>query len=144
MKLKNKKLLKDKAYIDGVWVDGPARYDVTNPADGEVIGCAPDLGAGETRAAIAAAEKAFPAWAKKTAKERAAILRRWYELIVEHVDDLAVILTTEQGKPLAEAKGRFCMGPALLSGLPRKASGFTATLSPHRLPGHGLAFYASL
>ncbi|HOO82810.1 MAG TPA: NAD-dependent succinate-semialdehyde dehydrogenase [Alphaproteobacteria bacterium] len=135
MKLKNKKLLKDKAYIDGVWVDGPARYDVTNPADGEVIGCAPDLGAGETRAAIAAAEKAFPAWAKKTAKERAAILRRWYELIVEHVDDLAVILTTEQGKPLAEAKGEILYGASFVEWFAEEGKRVYGDLIPSPVAG---------
>ncbi|MCB9983108.1 MAG: NAD-dependent succinate-semialdehyde dehydrogenase [Rhodospirillales bacterium] len=135
MKLKNKNLLKDKAYIDGVWVDGPARYDVTNPADGEVIGSAPDLGVTETRAAIEAAEQAFPAWAKKTAKERATILRRWYELILENVDDLAVILTTEQGKPLAEAKGEILYGAGFVEWFAEEGKRVYGDLIPSPIAG---------
>ena len=100
-----------------------------------MIGCAPDLGAGETRAAIAAAEKAFPAWAKKTAKERAAILRRWYELIVEHVDDLAVILTTEQGKPLAEAKGEILYGASFVEWFAEEGKRVYGDLIPSPVAG---------
>ncbi|MCB1720222.1 MAG: NAD-dependent succinate-semialdehyde dehydrogenase, partial [Alphaproteobacteria bacterium] len=135
MILQNKNLLKDKAYIDGAWVDGRARYDVTNPADGEVVGRAPDLGAGETRKAIEAAERAFPAWAKKTAKERAVILRRWYELIVENVDDLAVILTTEQGKPLAEAKGEILYGASFVEWFAEEGKRVYGDLIPSPIAG---------
>src|SRR6185369_5693660 len=92
---------------DGKWVDADNRatLDVVNPATGEKIGTVPKMGAAETRRAIEAASRALPAWAKKTAKERAAILRRWYDLMLTHQDDLATIMTAEQGKPLAESKG---------------------------------------
>lgn len=135
MILQNKNLLKDKAYIDGAWVDGASRYDVTNPSDGEVVGSAPDLGASETRDAIAAAEQAFPAWAKKTAKERAGILRRWYELIVENADDLAVILTTEQGKPLVEAKGEVLYGASFVEWFAEEGKRVYGDLIPSPIAG---------
>ncbi len=97
-------LLKTQAFIDGAWVGEP-RMVVTDKATGEEIARVPEMGAAETNAAIAAAHRAFPAWSKLLAKERAKILRRWYELIVEHADELALLLTKEQGKPLPEAKG---------------------------------------
>ncbi|MCB1575517.1 MAG: aldehyde dehydrogenase family protein, partial [Xanthomonadales bacterium] len=102
--------------VDGQWIDHKqgATCDVGNPATGERLGTVPDLGADETNAAIDAAQAAFPAWAKKTAKERAQILRRMYELMLEHQDDLARILTAEQGKPLAEAKGEIAYSAAFL------------------------------
>ena len=85
---------------------------VNNPATGVRIGTVPRLGGAETRRAIEAAAAAFPAWRAKTAKERSAILRKWFELMLANVDDLALILTTEQGKPLAEAKGEVTIGAA--------------------------------
>ncbi|TDY16812.1 succinate-semialdehyde dehydrogenase/glutarate-semialdehyde dehydrogenase [Paraburkholderia sp. BL6665CI2N2] len=106
-KLKDPSLFRQDAYIDGKWQqsDSGETFVVVNPATGERIGTAPRMGADETRRAIDAANTAWPAWRKKTAKERAAIMRRWFELMIENADDLAFILTTEQGKPLAEAKG---------------------------------------
>jgi succinate-semialdehyde dehydrogenase/glutarate-semialdehyde dehydrogenase len=97
-------LLKNRCYVDGKWVGEPA-LPVTNPATGEEIAKVPLMSAAETRAAISAAERAFPAWSKTLAKERARILRRWFELQMEHADELALLMTMEQGKPLAEAKG---------------------------------------
>ena len=97
-------LLKKQCYVDGQWVGEPA-LPVTNPANGEEIAKVPLLGAKETKAAIAAAERAFPAWSKMLAKDRSKILRRWYDLMIEHADELAALMTAEQGKPLAEAKG---------------------------------------
>ncbi len=107
MKLKDKKLFRQQCYVDGKWIDaaGKATITVTNPADGKPLGVVPKLGGAETRKAIEAANRAWPAWRAKTGKERAAILRRFYELMVENADDLAAIMTLEQGKPLAEAKG---------------------------------------
>ncbi|HJZ19847.1 MAG TPA: aldehyde dehydrogenase family protein, partial [Bradyrhizobium sp.] len=107
MKLTDSNLLRMQAYIDGKWenANGGDTRDVVNPATGEKIGTIPDMGAAETRRAIEAAKAAFPAWAAKTAKERAAILRRWFELMMANQDDLATLMTAEQGKPLAEAKG---------------------------------------
>jgi succinate-semialdehyde dehydrogenase/glutarate-semialdehyde dehydrogenase len=97
-------LLKTKCYIDGNWTGEP-ELAVTDPATGNVIAKVPQIGAKGTKAAIAAAERAFPTWARLLAKERAKILRRWYELQIEHADELALLMTSEQGKPLAEAKG---------------------------------------
>src|SRR5690606_9427177 len=105
MKLRNASLLKDKCYINGKWVGGKAVIEVTNPATGKRVGTVPKLGQKETADAIKGADKAWPAWKGLTAKERAAILRKWFVLINDNADDLAYIMTTEQGKPLAEAKG---------------------------------------
>jgi len=99
-------LLRTQCLIDGQWVgaDSSKTFPVTNPATGEILARVPDMGAAETARAIAAAECAWAGWRGKTAKERAAVLRRWYELILNHTEDLARILTAEQGKPLAEAR----------------------------------------
>ncbi len=107
LQLKDPSLLRQQAYVNGAWcdADGGATLAVHNPANGELVGHVPLMGAAETRRAIEAANAAWPAWKKKTAKERSAILRRWYELMLAHADDLALIMTTEQGKPLAEARG---------------------------------------
>jgi succinate-semialdehyde dehydrogenase/glutarate-semialdehyde dehydrogenase len=114
--LKDPSLLRQHCYVDGAWIeaDGGGKVDVTNPATGEVIGTVPNLGATETRRAIEAAAQAFPAWAAKTAKERAAILKRWNDLMLANVDDLAVLMTAEQGKPLAEAKGEVAYAAAFI------------------------------
>jgi succinate-semialdehyde dehydrogenase/glutarate-semialdehyde dehydrogenase len=104
MKLKDPTLLKEQCYVDGAWIGAP-ETEVTNPATGEVIARVPKFGTAETRTAIAAAYKALPAWRAKTGKERANILRKWFELIIANRDDIGLIMTTEQGKPLAEAVG---------------------------------------
>jgi len=100
-------LFRQQAYIDGQWLDAAdgARQDIINPATGACIGQVPNLGAAEARQAIAAAERAWPAWRALTAKERSARLKRWHALMIEHTETLAQILTLEQGKPLAEARG---------------------------------------
>jgi len=103
MRLSDPHLLKDRCLIGGKWVGTP-KLEVNNPATGALVGRVPDVGVGETRAAIEAANAAFPAWSAKLAKERAAILRRWYELQRDNKEDLALLMTTEQGKPLAEAR----------------------------------------
>jgi succinate-semialdehyde dehydrogenase / glutarate-semialdehyde dehydrogenase len=112
--LKDKSLLKDKCYINGAWVGGDKNIDVTNPVDERVIGSVPRLGTAETRSAIEGAEKAQKLWAKKTAKERAGILRKWYNLMMEHQEDLAQILTAEQGKPLGESRGEIAYGASFI------------------------------
>jgi succinate-semialdehyde dehydrogenase/glutarate-semialdehyde dehydrogenase len=107
IELKDPSLLKQQSYIAGEWrhADSGATIDVRNPATGDKIGTVPKMGTAETRRAIEAARDAMPAWARKTAKERALILRKWYDLMSANIDDLAVIMTAEQGKPLAESKG---------------------------------------
>jgi succinate-semialdehyde dehydrogenase/glutarate-semialdehyde dehydrogenase len=112
--LKDPALLRQQCYVDGQWInaDDGKTMDVVNPATGRPIGTAPWFGAAETRRAIEAANRAWPAWREKTAKERADILRRWNDLMLAHVDDLALILTSEQGKPLAESKGEVTIGAA--------------------------------
>jgi succinate-semialdehyde dehydrogenase / glutarate-semialdehyde dehydrogenase len=112
--LKDKSLLKDKCYINGKWVGGTATVDVTNPVDERVIGAVPKLGRKETKEAIEGAEKAQKAWAKKTAKDRSGILRKWFNLMMENQEDLAQILTAEQGKPLAEARGEIAYGASFI------------------------------
>ncbi len=112
MQLKDMSLFRQQCYIDGAWVDADdgATIEVTNPASNETLGTVPKMGANETRRAIEAANAAWPAWRAKTAKERSSILRRWFELMLENKDDLAVLMTTEQGKPLAEALGEAVYG----------------------------------
>ena len=98
-------LFRQQAYVAGQWIDGAETLMVTNPATGEVVGTVPSLGASETRQAIEKAAEVQGEWAGRTAKERAGVLRRWFELMTEHSEALARLMTTEQGKPLAEARG---------------------------------------
>lgn len=107
MQLKNNALFRQQAFINGVWcdADNKATHEVLNPATGELIGTVPMMGSTETRRAIEAADIAQSTWSKKTGKERSSILRRWHTLIAENMEDLAVLMTHEQGKPIAEAKG---------------------------------------
>src|SRR4051794_7464083 len=112
--LKDPSLLRQQCHVDGQWIDADdgGSMPVVDPATGMAVGTAPVLRAAETKRAIDAANRAWPAWRKKTAKERSAILRKWQDLMLANVDDLALILTTEQGKPLAEAKGEVTIGAA--------------------------------
>ena len=114
--LKNSALFRQQAYVAGQWVDADSKAtrEVTNPATGEILGTVPFMGVDETRRAIDAAEIAMQSWKLKTGKERAAVLRRWFELMMANQDDLAVILTAEQGKPLAEAKGEIAYGASFI------------------------------
>ena len=107
MDLKDPALFRQECYVDGEWrkADSGQIIDVTNPATDEVLGTVPKFLGAETKAAIAAAKRAQPEWAAKTAGERATILRRWNDLMHAHANDLALIMTLEQGKPLAESKG---------------------------------------
>jgi succinate-semialdehyde dehydrogenase / glutarate-semialdehyde dehydrogenase len=116
MQLKDATLLRQQCYVDGAWTDAEAEKTITvkNPATSEPIGTIPNMGARETRRAIETAERAWPAWRSKTGKERANILRRWYDLIMANQDDLAVIMTTEQGKPLAESRGEVVYGASFI------------------------------
>ena len=114
--IKHADLLRRQAYIDGTWVgaDSGKSFKVTNPADGSLIAEVPDMGKAETKRAIAAAQAAWPAWAALTAKQRGAILRKWYDLILQNQDDLGALMTLEQGKPLAEAKGEVAYGASFV------------------------------
>jgi succinate-semialdehyde dehydrogenase/glutarate-semialdehyde dehydrogenase len=107
MQLRDPRLFREQAFIGGAWLaaDSAATVAITNPATAETLAQVPDMGAAETRRAIEAAEAAWPAWRALTAKQRGAILRSWHELIVSNADDLALLMTSEQGKPLAEARG---------------------------------------
>ena len=116
MKLNNPELLRTQSYIDGKWVEAPdgAEFAVDNPATGSNIAHVSTLGAKQAEQAIAAASRAFPAWRARTAKERSNILRKWFDLIIAHTDDLARIMTLEQGKPFAEAKGEIAYGASFV------------------------------
>lgn len=116
MQLNDHKLFRQQAFIQGEWRDANNQQtiDVTNPANGQLLGTVPKMGAGETRAAIEAANQALPAWRALTAKERAVILRRWFDLMMANQDDLAKLMTLEQGKPLAEAKGEIAYAASFI------------------------------
>ena len=112
--LTDKSLLKEQCYIDGKWVSGAASINVTNPVNEMIIGTVPKLGKVETRQAIEAAERAQKPWAKKSAKDRSIILRKWFNLMMENQEDLAQIMTAEQGKPLAESRGEVGYGASFI------------------------------
>ena len=114
LNLKRADLYRQSAYIDGRWVTGETTISVRNPATGRELGVAPALGRAETLTAVAAAERALPAWRALTAKARGQILRKWFELMMTHQEDLARLLTAEQGKPLAEARGEIAYAASFL------------------------------
>ncbi|MFS2015106.1 NAD-dependent succinate-semialdehyde dehydrogenase [Massilia sp. CT11-108] len=116
LNLNDSSLLRQQAYIDGAWCDADdgKTVPVINPATGATLGTVPHMGAQETRRAIDAAQAAWPAWRKKTARERALILRKWNDLMLDNADDLAAIMTAEQGKPLAESKGEIAYAASFL------------------------------
>ena len=132
--LKDPSLLATQGYLAGEWVNGEdgATFDVTNPARGDVIAKVADLSRAQTAQAIAAAEAAQKEWAAKTAKERANILRSWYDLMMENADDLGTILTAEQGKPLAEAKGEIGYGASFIEFFAEEAK----RIYGETIPGH--------
>jgi succinate-semialdehyde dehydrogenase/glutarate-semialdehyde dehydrogenase len=116
MELKDSKLLRQKCYIDGEWRDAASgqTIDVVNPATQKKLGTVPRMGTAETRTAIAAANAAWPDWARRTAKERAGILKRWHDLMMANQEDLATLMTAEQGKPLAESKGEIAYAASFI------------------------------
>ena len=133
--LKDMRLFRQQCYIDGQWADADSgeTLEVTNPADGSVIGTVPKMGAAETRRAIEAAERAWPAWAAKTAKERATVLRKWFDLMMENQEDLARLMTLEQGKPLAEAKGEIAYGASFIEWFAEEGKRiYGDTIPPHQ------------
>lgn len=134
-KLKDKSLVTDKGLIAGEWIaasDSGKTFDVSNPSTGETIATLPDMGRAETARAIDAAHKAQKAWAAKTGKERAAVLRKLYDLLLANADDLATILTTEMGKPLAEAKGEVLYGASYVEWFGEEAK----RVYGDTIPGH--------
>jgi succinate-semialdehyde dehydrogenase/glutarate-semialdehyde dehydrogenase len=114
--LKDEFLLHEKCYVNGAWTDADdgGTIAVTNPATGEQLGTVPRMGAAEARRAVEAAHAAWPAWRKKTARERAAVLRRWFDLVMANQEDLAVLMTAEQGKPLVEARGEIAYSASFI------------------------------
>jgi len=136
LKLNNPHLLKSKAYINGAWVtaDDGSTFAVSNPADGAVLTEVPNQGVAETRRAIEAANSVWPQWRNKTAKERAAILRRWYELMVANKDDLAKLMTAEQGKPLAESAGEVLYGASFIEWFAEEGKRVYGDVIPTHMP----------
>jgi succinate-semialdehyde dehydrogenase/glutarate-semialdehyde dehydrogenase len=134
VQLTDSKLFRQSCYVDGQWTNAASggTISVDNPATGEIIGTVPKFGAQETRAAIEAANRAFPDWRKKTAKERAAALRRWYELMIANQDDLARLMTIEQGKPLVESRGEVLYAGAFLEWFGEEAK----RVYGDTIPGH--------
>ena len=126
--------LRQQCYVDGEWIDADdgAAFEVTNPADGSVLGTVPRLGAEETRRAIDAAAAAMPAWRALTAKERAAILRRWHDLMIENSEDLALLMTLEQGKPLTESRGEIAYAASFIEWFAEEAKRVYGDV----IPGH--------
>src|SRR5262245_15837279 len=116
LKLNNNALIRDQAYVDGEWRSARSgdRFAVRNPATSEVIAEVADLSEAETKEAIEAAHRAFPHWRAKTAKERAALMRRWYELMMAAQEDLAQLMTAEQGKPISESRGEIAYGASFI------------------------------
>ena len=128
-------LLREACLIDGTWIEvGDDGIAVDDPATGEIVGRVPKLGAAETEAAIAAAEQAMPAWAARTAKDRAQVLRTWFDLIMAHQDVLARILTREQGKPLAEAKGEIAYAASFIEWFAEEAKRIYGEVVPGHMP----------
>ncbi|MEM5313841.1 NAD-dependent succinate-semialdehyde dehydrogenase [Paraburkholderia sp. JHI869] len=133
-------LLRERAYIDGQWrdADDGATLDVLNPSTGERIASAPNMGANEARAAIEAAHRAFPAWRATTAKERARLLRNWFELIMANQEALAEIMTREQGKPLAEARGEIAYAASFIEWFGEQAKRIDGDVIPSPNPDQRL------
>jgi succinate-semialdehyde dehydrogenase / glutarate-semialdehyde dehydrogenase len=140
MRLKSPELFREQCFIDGKWQSSKRKDTIAvhNPSLGTLIGHVPKMGAEETRAAIVAAHRALPAWKAKPAKERSRILRRWYDLIMEHIDDLAAIMTTEQGKPLAEAQGEIRYGANFVEWFAEEAKRIYGDIIPSEIQNQHL------
>ncbi len=134
--LRDPALLRTKAFVGGEWVDSRSgeTFAVTDPASGEGLADVPRMGAEDTRSAVAAAERAYPAWRKLLAKERAAILRRWADLMLEHQEDLSVLMVLEQGKPLAEARAEVAYAASFLEWFGEEAKRVYGDTIPQSLP----------
>ena len=128
--LNDPSLLKTDALINGQWVQGSARFDINDPATGRKLADVPNLGAAEAELAVNAANAAWPAWRAKTAKQRHAILLRWYQLLMAHSDDIARIMTAEQGKPYAEAQGEVAYGASFVEWYAEEAKRVNGEMLP--------------
>ncbi|MFY8216225.1 MAG: aldehyde dehydrogenase family protein, partial [Chthoniobacterales bacterium] len=130
--LQDPSLLKSLAFINGQWIDADSgeRSNVINPSTGEILASVPIMGAAETQQAIEAAATAMAAWKKTSALERARILRRWFDLLIEHTEDLATILTSEQGKPLAEARAEIAYGAGYIEWFAEEAKRIYGDIIP--------------
>ena len=137
LELKDPTLFRDACYIDGKWLaaDSNQTIDVTNPASGEVLGTIPKMGADETRRAIDAANAAYPAWRAKTAKERASILRKWFDLMMENQEDLAKMMTAEQGKPFKESMGEIVYAASFIEWFAEEGKRVYGDTIPQHAPG---------
>jgi len=136
LSLKDPKLLRQQCYIDGQWIDADSgkTLAVTNPATGEVLGSVPSMGAAETRRAIETANAAWPAWRSRTAKERSACLRKWADLMMANQEDLAIIMTAEQGKPLTESRGEIVYAASFIEWFAEEARRVYGDTIPGHLP----------
>ena len=134
LRLEDPSLLREQCYVNGAWLDAPGRASIPvhNPATGAALGTVPAFDAAETEKAVAAAHSAFPAWAAKTAKERAVLLRRWNDLILLNAADLAKLMTAEQGKPLAESKGEIAYAASFVEWFAEEAKRVYGDV----IPGH--------
>ena len=134
IKLSDRGLWKERGFVGGQWIaaDSGLTTEIRNPANGDLLGTVPDMGAAETRRAIEAAYAAFPAWSKKTAAERARLMRRWFDLMLAHVEDLAVIMTAEQGKPLGESRGEIAYAASFIEWFAEEGKRLYGDL----IPGH--------
>jgi succinate-semialdehyde dehydrogenase/glutarate-semialdehyde dehydrogenase len=130
--LRDPQLFRQAAYVDGKWIEKDKTIDVDNPATGEMLGTVPQLDAADTRRAIDAAHRAFPGWRAKTAKERASVLRRWFDLMMTHQEDLARLMTLEQGKPLSESKGETAYAASFLEWFGEEAKRVYGDTIPHQ------------
>ncbi|HEV2702743.1 MAG TPA: NAD-dependent succinate-semialdehyde dehydrogenase [Steroidobacteraceae bacterium] len=132
--LKNDALLRQAAYIDGQWVEAPRTLEVINPATQQLLGRVPALGAAETERAVAAAARAFESWRRVSAAERGSVLQRWFELILAHQDDLARLMTAEQGKPLSESRGEIVYSASFIEWFAQESRRIYGQVIPGHMP----------
>ena len=143
IQLQDPGLLRHQCYVNGQWIDAPDQkvIEVDNPATGEIVGTVPALGTADTRFAIEAADAAWPAWRARTGKDRAGLLRAWFELMLQHKDDLALLMTTEQGKPLAESVGEITYAASFIEWFAEEAKRVYGDVIGDPTPGSRILVY---
>ena len=143
IQLQDPGLLRHQCYVNGRWIDAPDQkvIEVDNPATGEIVGTVPALGTADTRLAIEAADAAWPAWRARTGKDRAGLLRAWFELMLQHKDDLALLMTTEQGKPLAESVGEITYAASFIEWFAEEAKRVYGDVIGDPTPGSRILVY---